>query len=341
MSEVQTSIKVASPVPFAPLFQQNQLPSSSCSLSSLSQSNIKLESPSANVLQNQMFMQANNAPAGAMQQTFNWPMLSMQMQQNWLLQQMEFYRLAQCMSFQNMTGLPCQGFRPVQGSRNGSLQPFMIPGSQSQVQGFSCQQADNENQDSENVNLNKRSKPVKKVKKSTESDDSSSNSFSLNQRKPALGRPKKSSLLQDRMAILKSILIKRDSSDPLSSFSETREGIPTGADGNVTASTDSQETHEVGRSSSSALPTVNLLAKLEKGFEIIKPRIDTSDMAFIRNYSRIIGFPLKTTQRNTKLGYFTSICPHEGCPVNIIIRKFKLITKTKIEHNHPVEGALA
>lgn len=79
---------------------------------------------------------------------------------------------------------------------------------------------------------------------------------------------------------------------------------------------------------------ISLISKIERGFEIKKEDITSKDMGFIRNYSRIIGYPLKTTQRNTHLGYFISVCKVEGCPVSIVIRKFKLMTPPRVQHNH-------
>lgn len=78
----------------------------------------------------------------------------------------------------------------------------------------------------------------------------------------------------------------------------------------------------------------NLLSRIEGGFEILKTTITTQDMAFIRNYSRIIGYPLKTTQRNTKMGYFTAICTKNDCPAKIVVRKFSFMSSSRIQHNH-------
>lgn len=77
-----------------------------------------------------------------------------------------------------------------------------------------------------------------------------------------------------------------------------------------------------------------LVKRIDKGFRILPSRITSDDMASIRNYSRIIGYPLKPTQRNTKLGYFTSVCKSKGCQATILVRKFNLLSPSKVVHNH-------
>lgn len=279
----------------------------------------------------------------------NWQVLPPQPQQNWFLQQMEYYRLAQRMAMSNSMASQPQGFRPhnerqsMGGFPQMQFQPQFMPGQMVPPAQFSFLQSLNnrtvqlapQSQEEDPAQWN----AVKKVHKNQSTEGSSTPNSKQTQRLVALGRPKKSSSIEDKKTILESSLIKRSSSD-LNPKAEPQDSLSKNEvteSENTNAEASGQETEgEIILQRNEKEEAVSLIAKLEgdKGFEIIKPTITTVDMAFIRNYSRIIGYPLKTTQRNTKLGYFTSICTHEGCPVSIIIRKFKLITSPVVQHNH-------
>lgn len=81
-------------------------------------------------------------------------------------------------------------------------------------------------------------------------------------------------------------------------------------------------------------PRRAVVSRTKNGFEILRSQITKNDMAFIRNFARIIGYPMKTTQRNTKHGYFTCFCKHPDCSASILVRKFQLMTSHSVEHNH-------
>lgn len=292
---------------------------------------------------------------GMMAAGVNWPMLNMQqLQQRWLMQQLELYRLAQGLAVYRNTVMAAQA--QVQAAQSlkrtqTSFVPFDKANSQARAMvtenpvflGHEPQkEVENEglpfgpNREAENHVQHRRSTTLLDFE-----DNQSLASFLNLQRSSNLGRPKKAPKNDSRIALLDSMLTKRDSSSLLSPMSTAEspssrfppESMPHFPAPQASRAAEA-ETEESSAPDLMTQLTVSLISKLDKGFEIIKPTISTSDMAFIRNYSRIIGYPLKTTQRNTKLGYFTSVCHQEGCPVNIIIRKFKLLTSPKIQHNH-------
>lgn len=78
----------------------------------------------------------------------------------------------------------------------------------------------------------------------------------------------------------------------------------------------------------------NLVEKTKTGFRILRTHITTKDVNFIRNYSRIIGYPLRTTQSNTVLGYFSSFCNHPSCTATMVVKKFELASPPELQHNH-------
>lgn len=183
------------------------------------------------------------------------------------------------------------------------------------------QSEESEDDDDESWIMTRDSKQEKKAKKSKTHRNSR-------------GHQTSDASLEHSQDILESVLTKRTSLDSLSATDQTS-GLPPEVIQASQPRTRVSLTSLVPVTDQQERPNqINLVSRLEKGFQLIKETITATDMVFIRNYSKMIGYPLRTTQRNTKLGYFTSVCTHEGCPAHLIIRKFRLLTPAKIEHNH-------
>lgn len=252
----------------------------------------------------------------------NWGTQAPQASQ-WILQQqqLEFYRLAQAQALarnafnSSMLGLGhlppslMQSFQAQQNLQSSPLDHANLTQSQGNT-GFAVQSREESWLPNKIANTTEiQTKPEHKEE-----------AVAPEPPRAPLGRPKSASF-QERQTLMNLMLLKRDSSSPLSD--------------NSTSTIDKAALSEIGSLvQKDGTSPVELIARLDKGFEILKETITAPDMAFIRNYSRMIGYPLKTTQRNTKLGYFSSVCTHESCQVSIIVRKFRLVTENKIEHTH-------
>lgn len=155
---------------------------------------------------------------------------------------------------------------------------------------------------------------------------------------PPLGRPRKLDSLQNHQDLIDRMLAKRSSSSNAQDLNLNEDKKENGdSEENQRNQESTQEEMDLKEESATLgeEEQTKVIARLDNGIEILKSMISANEMAFIRNYSRMIGYSLKTTQRNTKLGYFSSVCPVSGCHTSIIVRKFSLVTSKRMEHNHP------